>query len=353
MSKDDTISEVYYDLENGFGSLADTLKRSKALDKSITRADVQAFLGKQDNLQRKKAKQNNSFVPLAEARQQFQIDLVEFTKPKDETGEWYTYGLVANDIFTKKAVVVPMKNKQAETAAVALDKVIAKLGVPAEILTDLGGEFKGHFDARMREYYEIIHRWSRTPPIFVERFNGTLKVGLSRRMEAADDRRWWKFATAVVNKYNATKQTTTKMTPNDLADENVPYEEREAKEEEAWHNIDRKAHRRRKYPRVSVGDRVKLIIKPTRYSEYKEGFVNWQKTSCPVEAIRYENGVKLIFLTGLPKIEDRPVMRHEILKVEGQEQPPRERLRAQQEDLALDDVSDAALRAMLARAIQG
>jgi cell division protein FtsI/penicillin-binding protein 2 len=293
MSKEDVISQVYYDLEHGFGSLADTLKRSKALDKSITRAEVQAFLGKQDKLQRKKAKQNNSFVPLAEARQQFQIDLVEFTKPTDETGEWYTYGLVANDIFTKKVVVVPMKNKNTETTAVALDKVIEKLGVPAEVLTDIGGEFMKHFDARLRNYYDIIHRWSRTPPIFVERFNGTLKVGLSRRMDAAGDRRWWKFATAVTNKYNNTKHTTTKMTPNDLADENVPYEEREAKEEEAWHNIDRKAHRRRKYPKVSVGDRVKLIIKPSKYNEYKEGFVNWQKASYLVEAIQFVNGVKL------------------------------------------------------------
>jgi transposase InsO family protein len=332
MSKDDTISQVYYDLEKGFGSLADTLKRSKVIDKSITRADVQAFLGKQEKLQRKKAKQNNSFVPLAEARQQFQMDLADFGDPKgeDDPADWYRYALVANDIFTKKTAVVPMKGKTAEVTAVALDKILQKLGQPAEILTDLGGEFTGKaFVDRATKHYGILLRISRTPPIFVERFIGTLKVGLRRRMDAADDRRWWKFTTAVTSKYNASKHTTTKMSPNDLAEENVPYEEREALEEEAWHNIDRKAHRRRKYPKISVGDVVKLIIKPSKYSEYKEGFVNWQTATHIVEEIYYENGVKLYKLSDRPANDDRPVMRHEMLKVSAQQQAPTARVRAQ------------------------
>jgi hypothetical protein len=40
--------------------------------------------------------------------------------------------------------------------------------------------------------------------------------------------------------------------------------------------------------------------------------------------------VKLYFLANLPKTETTSaVMRHEILKVEGQEQPPKARVRAQ------------------------
>jgi hypothetical protein len=252
-------------------------------------------------------------------------------KPKadDDADTWYRYALVATDIFTKKVAIVPMRNKNSEAASTALDKILQKMGQPAEILTDLGGEFMSVFHKRVTEHYEIIHRWSRTPPIFVERFIGTLKVGLRRRMDAAGDNKWWKFTTAVANKYNETKQTTAKMTPNDLADENVPYEEREAKEEEAWHNIDRKAHRRRKYPRISVGDLVKVIVKPGKVSEFKEGFINWSTQAYVVEEIYYENGVKLYVLTDRPAGEDRPVMRHEILKIEGQQQPPRERVRAQ------------------------
>jgi hypothetical protein len=350
MSKDDAISQVYYDLEHGFGSLAETLQQAKALDKSITRADVQVFLAKQEGTQNKKAKQNNSFVPLAEARQQFQMDLADFGTVNGRTAsaDWYRYALVANDIFTKKVAVVPMKNKKSETTAQALDTILKKLGQPVEIFTDEGGEFMGHFDTRMREYYEIAHRFSRTPPIFVERFIGTLKAGLRVRIAALDEKLWWKVLSVVVNKYNARKHTTTQMSPNDLAEENVPYEEREAKEDKAWNNIDRKAHRRRKYQSISVGDSVKIIRKPGKYSEYKAGFIAWHPEVRTVEEIYYDNGVKNYKVSGYKK----HMMRHEMLKIESVAAAPRARLQAQQEELALDDIPDNTLRAMLARAIQ-
>jgi transposase InsO family protein len=347
MSKEDTISQVYYDLEHGFGNLVETLQQAKVLDKSITRADVQAFLAKQEGTQNKKAKQNNSFVPLAEARQQFQMDLADMGTAKGRAG-WFRYALVANDIFTKKVAVVPMKDKTSETTAVALDKILKKLGQPVEIFTDEGGEFMGAFDKRAREYYEIAHRFSRTPPIFVERFIGTLKAGLRVRVAALEDDKWWKVLSVVVNKYNARKHTTTQMSPDDLAEENVPYEEREAKEDRAWNNIDRKAHRRRKYHGLQVGDSVKIIRKPGKYSEYKAGFISWHPEIRIVEEIYYDNGVKIYKVSGYKK----HMMRHEMLKIQGVENAPRERLRAQQAELALDDITDNALRAMLARAIQ-
>jgi hypothetical protein len=328
MSKEEVISQVYYDLEKGFGNLVETFQQAKALDKSITRADVQDFLARQEGTQNKKAKQNNSFVPLAEARQQFQMDLADFGEAKGRAAnaDWYRYALVANDIFTKKVAVVPMKNKASETTAQALDKILQKLGQPVEIFTDEGGEFMGHFDSRMRNYYEIAHRFSRTPPIFVERFIGTLKAWMRRRTDALDEKLWWKVIAPVVNKYNARKHTTTEMSPNDLAEENVPYEEREAKEDKAWNNIDRKAHRRRKYHGLQVGDNVKIIRKPGKYSEYKAGFVAWQTEVRTVEEIYYDNGVKLYKVSGFTK----PMMRHELLKIQGVEAAPRERLRAQQ-----------------------
>jgi hypothetical protein len=338
MSKEDTISQVYYDLEHGFGNLADTLQQAKALDKSITRAEVQAFLAKQEGSQNKKAKQNNSFVPLAEARQQFQMDLADMGAAKGREG-WYRYALVANDIFTKKVAVVPMKNKTSETTSVALDKILQKLGQPVEIFTDEGGEFMGAFDERVREYYDIAHRFSRTPPIFVERFIGTLKAWLRKRTDALDEEQWWKLLRPLVNKYNERKHTTTEMSPNDLAEENVPYEEREAKEERAWNNIDRKAHRRRKYHKLQVGDTIKIIRKPGKYSEYKAGFVAWQPEVRTVEEIYYDNGVKLYKVSGFKK----HLMRHEMLKIESVEPAPRERLRAQQEAL---DVAPRFTRAL-------
>ena len=44
LTKEQIISNVYYDLEKGFGSIQDTLKQAKEQDPSITRVDVETFM---------------------------------------------------------------------------------------------------------------------------------------------------------------------------------------------------------------------------------------------------------------------------------------------------------------------
>ena len=44
MTKERTIARVYYDEAAGFGSLAETLRRAKEEDPTISRQDVQASL---------------------------------------------------------------------------------------------------------------------------------------------------------------------------------------------------------------------------------------------------------------------------------------------------------------------
>ena len=44
LTKEQIISNVYYDLEKGFGSIQDTLKQVKEQDPSITRVDVETFM---------------------------------------------------------------------------------------------------------------------------------------------------------------------------------------------------------------------------------------------------------------------------------------------------------------------
>ena len=38
--KEKTISAVYYDLAQGFGSIGETLRKARVLDRSVTLADV-------------------------------------------------------------------------------------------------------------------------------------------------------------------------------------------------------------------------------------------------------------------------------------------------------------------------
>ena len=51
LSRDDIISNVFYNLETGFGSINETLKKAKEQDQTINRVDVEHFLRNQPNKQ--------------------------------------------------------------------------------------------------------------------------------------------------------------------------------------------------------------------------------------------------------------------------------------------------------------
>ena len=76
LSRDDIISNVYYNLETGFGSINETLKKAKAQDPTINRVDVETFMRKQPNKQIRKYRGSNSYTaPFA--RFEYQIDIMD------------------------------------------------------------------------------------------------------------------------------------------------------------------------------------------------------------------------------------------------------------------------------------
>ena len=56
------IREVYYDLGDGFASIAEKLRLGRQRDAPITRKQVKCFLDEQDIRQRKRGKVFNSYV---------------------------------------------------------------------------------------------------------------------------------------------------------------------------------------------------------------------------------------------------------------------------------------------------
>ena len=118
LSKDDIISNIYYDLENDFGSIDETLRKAKEQDPSINRVDVSEWMKKQPNKQIRRYRGSNSYTaPFARYEYEYQIDIMDM-KPLTKTPEVKVpvkngeprYGLVVIDIFSKLANVVPMKN---------------------------------------------------------------------------------------------------------------------------------------------------------------------------------------------------------------------------------------------------
>ena len=80
----------------------------------------------------------NSFVPL-EPMNQLQVDLADM---KAFGGKPYPFMLVAIDALTKKVAAEPLKDRLASTTAAGMKKVFQALGVPANVYSDDGSEFK-------------------------------------------------------------------------------------------------------------------------------------------------------------------------------------------------------------------
>ena len=137
--KNKIISDIYFD-RSGFGSQATTFKDAKAKDKSITLADVKAWFEK--NLDRKRPMSGfNSFIA-PYAYYEYQIDLFFITN-NDLKNQKFRIGLVMIDIFSKFAVVVPIKSKQPPDLLAGIMEGINKMGKKPELVySDEEGSFK-------------------------------------------------------------------------------------------------------------------------------------------------------------------------------------------------------------------
>ena len=60
-----------------------------------------------------------------------------------------------------------------------------------------------------------------------------------------------------------------------------------------------KAHFNRKYPKISVGDRVKLYRKPGTFTEMKEGFNHWTARTYVVTKSWVEDDITVFQHRGL------------------------------------------------------
>ena len=105
--KDSGIRGVYYDVEHGFSSIADTYRDAKQILNTITYDDVKNFLEGQKSRQTKSDRGFDSHVA-PHALFELQCDLAVFTESSaDNNG--FEYLLVAVDVFSKYIWAVPIK----------------------------------------------------------------------------------------------------------------------------------------------------------------------------------------------------------------------------------------------------
>lgn len=301
LTKEDIISNIYYNIETGYGSVKNTFEQARKQDKSITLEDVQKWMRQQPNKQIKAYRGSNSYVaPFA--RFEYQIDIMDMYNLQ-KTPTQPRYSVVVIDIFSKLGDAVPIFNKDSESVYNALIQSFKKMGYPISVYSDDDSAFK----SKVKQFFDgegINHIVTLTHANVAERYIRTLKSGIYDRVRFTKGK-WEDMIKYVVDKYNNSIHSTIGLTPKEAHnDKNSPT---------VAVNLALKASYNRKYNKINIGDEVKVYTKgKDNYGSRKETVSKWSKQVYKVIDINKDMTLNTYYvLEGLRKHYSR----HELLLV--------------------------------------
>lgn len=293
------IETVYNDPETGFGSLRDTYRQANAKDPGIRYVDVKRFLDRLPHRQTQTTyRGHNSWVSPG-LLFEIELDLVDLTATAEENGG-FRYALVGVDNFSKFAHVVPVRGKTPADLVPAVEEIFDKVGTPKQVYSDYEGAFESKPWLRLMNARGVKVVQTVSAAHGVERLNRTLKGMLQTRLDAQGLKRWkWvSEVPAILRKYNSSVHSTTGMSPNQAKN---PANELAV----AW-ALHSKAVQKRRYPELSKGDRVRVLLKKDHKTK---GYM--PKWSAEVYKVSAVDGSSYLVLDG----KRRLYQRHELLKV--------------------------------------
>lgn len=150
----------------------------------------------------------------------WECDLMQMTTIKEYNDD-YSYLLVVVDCLSKHAWVEPLKDKTGRTVTDAFAKILKRAvnRRPGMIQSDRGSEFKcAPFQALLKKN-DIEFRYARNPDIkaaVVERLNRTLRERMWRYFTHKNTKKWIDVIQQIVNAYNHSVHSGTKMRPSDV-----------------------------------------------------------------------------------------------------------------------------------------
>ena len=185
--------------------------------------DVKRFCRSCDICQRTVAKGAVTKVPLGNTPvidipfKRVAVDLVGPIFPISENG--YRYILTLVDVATRYPEAVPLKQITTEAVAEALLNIFSRVGVPEEMLSDLGSQF---ISGMMKELSRLlsIQRLTTTPyhPMangLVEKMNCTIKSML-KKLTAERPKDWDRYLAPLLFAYREVPQSSTGFSPFEL-----------------------------------------------------------------------------------------------------------------------------------------
>ena len=192
--------------------------------------------------------------------EQFQIDLVYMPKCWFNNGFKYIFCCV--DVFSKKADMIPLKDREQTTTTKAFEKILDNLGIPKTIYSDQGSEFKNASFQKLLDKHNIKIIFALGHASFVESFNKTMKNRMMKYMKLKNTDNWSKIVSPVLDAYNNSPHSTTKIAPNKVNKEN---------EMQVLMNINKRA-KKGTYPTLEIGDNVRVPVIHKQKKGYKDSF---------------------------------------------------------------------------------
>lgn len=207
----------------------------------------------------------------------WQGDLVDMsTYSRQNRG--YNYLLTVIDAFSKKAWVIPLKNKSGLNVTEAMQKILNEGRICKNFQSDFGTDFfNEHFEALMKKY-KINHYsvYTHIKACIIERFNRTLKSAMWKEFSMNGSYRWIDMIYELCHTYNNTIHRTIKMKPSDVNSAN------EANLLKNVYNFREQSDVSRKF---QVGDSVRI----SKYKHmFEKGYTpNWTSEIFKISSIQY------------------------------------------------------------------
>ena len=309
MSVDEKLSEIYYDLERGYGSVQSLHKEANKDGVNVSLNYVKEWVKKQPNKQRRNYKNYNSYSP-PYARAVYSVDIMDMISLMKDTNtyneSYKRYALLCIDNFSKKMSIIPMENRDGETVYDAFIQCFKELGFPNSIYSDDDGAFNYK---KLQDYLKgegIEHVVTLTHANVAERAIRTIKKMITDRALHTKGA-WSILLKPALDKYNKTMvHSTTGLVPNEA------HKDDNAVEVKANSVLKEKYLRR--YPKIEEGDKVKIFTKGKgNYTSRKESRNQWSDETYEVKEVgRDMNLNKYYIVEGKSKRYNR----HELLMVD-------------------------------------
>lgn len=214
--RENKLSSHYYNIK-GVGSYGGVgrLAKKTNLDSNI----VQNWLASQDAYTLHKPvryKFPRRKVIVSGPHQQWQADLVDVSS-LSRYNSGIKFLLTCIDVFSKKAWVVPLKNKSGSSLVDAFTSITDPL--PRSLQTDKGTEFINRLFQKWLKNNNIHFFTTENDDIkagIVERFNRTLKVKLWRYFTKHNTKKYLQILDDIVDAYNRSPHRSIGMAPNDV-----------------------------------------------------------------------------------------------------------------------------------------